>query len=65
MAPAQATACFWKNRSKSACPKPWAIQCSTTGVVSGPQEANCPRNVLCGPGPLPPPSIHVQMTLFP
>lgn len=65
MGPAQASACFWKNRSKSACPEPWASQCSSTGVVSGPQEATCPRNVLCGPGPLPPASIHVQMTLFP
>lgn len=65
MGPAQARACFWKTRSKSACPEPWAIQWRTTGVVSGPQGTTCPRNVQCGPGPQPPPSIHVHGTLFP
>lgn len=65
MSPAQATACFRKNRSKFACPEPQAARYGATGVVSGPREAIGPRNVLCAPG-LPRPSPpQVQMTVSP
>ena len=65
VSPAQATACFRKNRSKSACPEPGASRYSATGVVSGPREATRPRNVPCGPWPPPPQSTPGTNDCFP
>lgn len=57
----------WKKGSKAAPPEPWGLP--ATGVVSGLQEATCPRSLLCGPGPLPQPPIpgtnDCSLNIFP